>query len=142
MLTTFVLEFTDVNDKSQLQLNIYIFCEQWNLSNLESQGLTNTSLTSKDMTKRRGEGTERVWNVELSMEVALKQLEDGDSPESFCVKAANKVSGMASKGLFVCFQVAIDKTEKQQNILKNGSTLRANRKMAAFNNAFKSPNKE
>jgi hypothetical protein len=142
MLTTFVLEFTNVNDKSRLQSNIYIFCEQWNLSNLESQGLTNTSLMSKDMTKGGREGTERVWNIKLLMEVALKQLEGGDNPESFCVKAANKVSSMASKGLFVCFQVAINKTEKQQNILKNGSTLRANRKMAAFNNAFKLPNKE
>jgi hypothetical protein len=76
------------------------------------------------------------------MEVASKQLEDGDSLKSFCVKAANKVSGMALKGLFVCFQVAIDKAEKKQNILKNGLISRANRKMAAFNNAFKSPNKE
>ncbi len=70
------------------------------------------------MTTGEGEGVERVWNFELSMEVTSKQLEDGDSPKSFCVKAGN-MSGMASKGLF-------NKTEKQHNILKNGSTVRAN----------------
>jgi hypothetical protein len=107
-----------VSDKSQLQSYSYVLGDLFDLEDLAFQGL---SIQSTD----EGEGL--VMNI-------VDQLQDGESAESFCMRIINKVSSMAPKGLFVCFQVIIDGTIKQHDIRTNGPTARRNKKFTAFDN--------
>jgi hypothetical protein len=116
-----------VSDKSQLQSYPYVLGDLFDLKDLAFQGLPIT-VQSTD------EGEELVTN-------AADQLQDGESAESFCMRIINKVSSMASKGLFVCFQVIIDSTMKQHDIHTNGWTVRRNKKFTAFDNMQLTGNK-
>jgi hypothetical protein len=127
MLTTFVLDFSNVSDKSQLQSDPYVLGDLFDLKDLAFQGLSVTVPPTD-------EGEELATNV-------MDQLQDGESAESFCMRIINKVSSMASKGLFVCFQVIINGTMKQHDIRTNGSTARRNKKFTAFDNMQLTSNK-
>jgi hypothetical protein len=127
MLTTFVLDFSNVSDKSQLQSYPYVLGDLFDLEDLAFQGLSIT-------VQPTDEGEELVTNV-------ADQLQDEESAESFCMRIINKVSSMASKGLLVCFQVIIDGTMKQHDIRTNGSTARRNKKFTAFDNMQLTSNK-
>ncbi len=53
------------------------------------------------------------------------------------LEVPNQVSSQVSKGYFVCFQIAVDGTAKQHDVVANGRAERKSAKEAAFANMMK-----
>ncbi len=126
MLTTFVLDFSDVSDKSQLQPYPYVLTNLFDLEDLKFQGLT----VLKQNDDKGGELVTDIANVC-----------GGETAEEYSMRIINKVSCMSSKGLFVCFQVIIDGTTRQNDIRPNGAAGRRAKKFNAFDNMSPTGNK-
>ena len=113
MLTTFILETSPIlNDKCQLQAYPFVVTDPIDLEVLSYHGMDLVEFVDQEPRDDR-----KILTIKANLLTDMKQVKK--SASTYCLDQFDSMYCDRDKGLFVCFQVAIDGTAKQHDIHPN-----------------------
>ena len=125
MLTSFILETSPIlNDKCQLQAYPLVIANPIDADEFSMYGLSLMEFAEKKVEDGK------FLIIKANGMTDMKKVKK--SPSTYCLGQIVSMYGDRDKGLFVCFQVAIDGTAKQHDIHSNGKRAIKSAREKAF----------